>query len=118
MNRPTVRRGAAISWKLQVISPAAAMATKDSESKGAPSVLYLVDNIPNGTSVSRLIAHFQKRKKHKGGEVVEEECKSLGPDSALLMFENASGKAEVTPGLLLHSQTTFFFRQWVKKKKE
>ena len=62
--------------------------------KGAPSVLYLVDNIPSGTSKSRLVAHFQKKKRHNGGEVVEEECKFLGPksDSALLMFENASGK--------------------------
>jgi len=63
--------------------------------KGAPSILYLIDNIPKDAKDTKykVISHFQKRKRFKGGEVVEEEYLALGPSSALLLFENAEGES-------------------------
>lgn len=62
--------------------------------KGTPSILYFIDNIPeNAESLKfEVISHFQKRKRHKGGEVVTKEYHPVGPNSALLLFENAEGK--------------------------
>ena len=65
--------------------------------EGAPSILYLVDGIPNNANDSKpgtnykAIAHFQ-RKKNNGGEVIVEEYKSIGPNMALILFQNAFGK--------------------------
>ena len=61
---------------------------------GAPSILYFIDNIPTDAEKLKfeVISHFQKRKRFKGGEVVEEEYQALGPNSALLLFENSVGK--------------------------
>lgn len=64
--------------------------------EGAPSILYLVDGIPNNPSDSKrpnykVISHFQK-KRNNGGEVVEEEYKPVGPNAALILFENAFGE--------------------------
>ena len=63
-------------------------------SRGGPSILYFVDNIPQDAEKLKfeVISHFQKRKRFKGGEVVEKEYQVLGPHSALLLFENAQGK--------------------------
>ena len=62
--------------------------------KGVPSILYFIDNIPGNAEKSKfeVISHFQKRKRFKGGEVVETEYQALGPNSALLLFESAEGK--------------------------
>ena len=62
--------------------------------KGAPSILYFIDNIPENAENLKweVISHFQKRKRYKGGEVVTKEYHPLGPNSALLLFENAKGK--------------------------
>ena len=62
---------------------------------GAPSILYFIDNIPADAEKLKfvVISHFQKRKRFKGGEVVEREYKALGPNSALLLFENAEGNS-------------------------
>ena len=61
---------------------------------GAPSILYFIDNIPTDAEKLKfeVISHFQKRKRFKGGEVVQEEYQALGPNSALLLFENSVGK--------------------------
>ena len=63
------------------------------ESRGGPSILYFVDNIPQDAEKLKfeVISHFQKRKRFKGGEIVEKEYQVLGPNSALLLFESAEG---------------------------
>ena len=63
-------------------------------SRGGPSILYFVGNIPQDAEKLKfeVISHFQKRKRFKGGEVVEKEYQVLGPNSALLLFEDAEGK--------------------------
>ena len=63
------------------------------KSKGAPSILYCIDNIPNNTVKFEVISHFQKRKRFKGGEVVIEEYQAVGSNSALILFENAEGES-------------------------
>lgn len=72
--------------------------------KGAPSILYFIGNIPeNAESLKwEVISHFQKRKRFKGGEVVEEEYRALGPNSALLLFENGEGKLACMGSIIKH----------------
>ena len=62
--------------------------------KGTPSILYFIDNIPENVENLKweVTSHFQKKKRFKGGEVVPSEYRVLGPNSALLLFENAEGK--------------------------
>ena len=62
--------------------------------KGTPSILYFIDNIPENADKSKfaVISHFQKRKRFNGGEVVETDYRAVGPNSALLLFESAEGK--------------------------
>jgi len=64
--------------------------------EGAPSILYLIDGVPNNTNGDskpnyKVISYFQK-KRNNGGEVVEEEYTSIGPNAALVLFENAFGE--------------------------
>ena len=63
-------------------------------SRGGPSILYFVGNIPQDAEKLKfeVISHFQKRKRFKGGEIVEKEYQVVGPYSALLLFENAEGE--------------------------
>ena len=75
-------------------------------SRGEPSILYIVDNIPSAEKLKfEVISHFQNRKRFKGGEVVEKEYQVVGPNSALLLFENAGGKSVCVS---LAGQTAFF----------
>ncbi|XP_065920896.1 uncharacterized protein [Dysidea avara] len=67
--------------------------------EGAPSMLYLADGIPNNASYSKpnyykVISHFQK-KRNNGGEVIEEEYKCIGPNAALILFENAFAVSQI-----------------------
>ena len=60
------------------------------------SILYFIDKIPGNAEKLKfeVITHFQKKKRINGGDVVEKEYQAVGPNSALLLFENAKGKTD------------------------
>ena len=73
----------------------AAKPPREGTPQGTRSILYFIDNIPTDADKLKfeVISHFQKRKRFKGGEVVQEEYQALGRNSALLLFENAEGNS-------------------------
>ena len=84
--------------------------------KGTPSILYFIDNIPKNAEKSKfeVVSHFQKRKRFNGGEVVEKEYQAVGPNSALLLFESAEGKLMrlVTLKAVYRKNTVTSYQAW------